>query len=70
MGYYDCEELKKAYIANRTAENLANLAEWFDRYGDEYWNGEKWDAEDFYIRPIMKYDENLDIWETIGYEEV
>lgn len=68
VGKYDYNELRDTFLKNETEENLLNLAEWFERFGDEYWNGEKWSSDNLDIYPILKHDEAFDTWETIGYE--
>lgn len=44
---YAYEELLQAALAPAaTAADLSRLAEWFDRYGSRYWNGECYSLED------------------------
>ena len=37
--YYNYNDLKNAYEANPTQENLNALGEWFEANGQTYWNG-------------------------------
>ena len=43
------------------------MGEWFDHYGNDYWNGEYYDADDLRIYPVYKEVEE-DEYELIGYE--
>lgn len=64
--YYDYNELKtRAINGDKNAVN--ELGEWFRNYGDMYWNGEYYDADDgFRLYPIYeKADE--DEFELRGY---
>lgn len=54
---YDYQELINAYKANRTEENLKALAEWFEAYGTEYWNGEFYNVEELDSRLYPIYEE-------------
>lgn len=46
MTMYDFEELKnKALSPDATKEDRMNLLDWFQAYGDRYWNGEYFDIE-------------------------
>ena len=46
MTRYDYEELKeKALTFGATQEEINNLGEWFERFGDRYWNGEYFDID-------------------------
>lgn len=67
MSYYDYSDLKKAYDANPSQENLNALGEWFWQHGSDYWNGEYYDADNIRIYPIYKEiaDDQFDI---VGYE--
>ena len=68
-GYYDYKELRAAATApSATAEDLRELGRWFEQHGMDYWNGECWDADGLRLYPIVKWDEELDQGETIGYE--
>lgn len=68
-GRYDYEELKDTYLSIPTSENLEKLANWYENYGGDSWNGEYFDDE--YIGRIFRLysepneDEEFDI---IGYE--
>ena len=44
------------------------MGEWFEQYGDEYWNGEYYNADDgIRVYPIVK-EVDEDEYETVGYE--
>ena len=42
---YEYNALLVAVEENETPEALEALGEWFQRYGDMYWNGECWDID-------------------------
>lgn len=67
MNYYSYKNLKTAYDTNPSQENVNALGEWFQQYGDSYWNGEYYDADNTRIYPIYKEisDDQFDI---VGYE--
>lgn len=63
MTRYDYNELKNAVKRNPTQENIEKLVSWFENYGNEYWNGECYDADELgCIYPIYAEPE------IIGYE--
>lgn len=65
---YKYEELRaKAIATNATDEDIANLVEWFELYGMEYWNGECFDADGYQLYPVQE-EVAEDEWETIGWE--
>lgn len=69
MTRYDYEELKeKALTFGATQEEINNLGEWFERFGDRYWNGEYFDIDNEHrlYRIMKEVDEGE--WETVGYE--
>lgn len=71
ISYYAYEELRAAAFADgATPEDIDALGEWFDRYGQTYWNGDSYDADEGYrITPI--YDEDpIRPWQCVcvGYE--
>lgn len=75
MSIYDYKELKeRALSPSATQEDINALGEWFERYGDRYWNGEVYDIENgISIRPIsapyeIDDDGEAISWETVGYE--
>ena len=39
---YSYKELLTAVDKNPSKENINNLVEWFNRYGNDYWTGECW----------------------------
>lgn len=56
---YEYEELRaKAIAADATPEDIENLGNWFERYGDQYWNGEYFDADGYRLYPVYEYDED------------
>lgn len=70
ISYYDYKDLLSAVDENETPESLAALGEWFQRYGDMYWNGECLDIDgNRGLHPIYKLvDEECEEWELTGYE--
>ena len=71
--YYCYQELLAAALENETPENLEALGNWFENYGERYWNGEHWEAsapnepsETRYLYPIMVENEDGD-FEVTGY---
>ena len=67
INYYSYEELKAAVIADASGANVNALGEWFSNYGNDYWNGEYFDADDFRIYPVYNEIEK-DEFELVGYE--
>ena len=46
IGRYEFEDLaSKALSDSATHEDIENLAEWFENYGQDYWNGEKYSID-------------------------
>ena len=70
MNCYEYKDLLAAVNENETPESLAALGEWFQLYGNMYWNGERWDIDgNRGLYPIYKLvDEECEDWEIIGYE--
>ena len=69
MTSYDYEELKnKALSADAKQEDVNALGEWFECFGDKYWNGEYFSVENG-IR-LYRVEKEVDEgeWETTGYE--
>lgn len=66
------KELEQAALsADATQDDIDRLGEWFELYGETYWNGEFYDVDgDHKIRPIDVEDEDGDFhrtgWELIG----
>lgn len=70
INYYSYEELANNLKKEETKENILNLIEWLKKYGDDSWNGEKWDISDIYGKP-SGYASLKPIYEEIdGYFEV
>lgn len=67
INYYAYEDLKAAVIADSSEENVNALGEWFSNYGNDYWNGEYYDADDFRLCPVYT-EVNEDEFELTGYE--
>ena len=64
------EYLNKAK-SNPTKENLLNLANWFNLFGVEYWNGESFIIDNNHsLKPIYDItpDEKYDYLPIIGWE--
>ena len=69
MNYCSYEELKVAATApDATQQDIDNLGEWFSRYGESYWNGEYYDADEIRVYPVIEWDEEAEQGETVGYE--
>ena len=69
MGYYDYRELRAAALSSdATQADIDALGEWFHQYGQRYWNGEYFDANDG-LRVYPVYQEmEPDEYELTGYE--
>ena len=64
---YGYEEYLKNALTNPTQKNINTLAEWFEAYGSQYWNGEQYIIDkDTYLKPA--YD--ADPYEWILYSVV
>ncbi len=66
---YDYNELKNnALNPNATQDDINALGEWFEQYGDEFWNGEYFeiDSEHRLYPQYREIDE--DEFEICGYE--
>lgn len=64
---YNYKELFDAATAFDASQEAVNaLGEWFDTFGQRYWNGEYFDADG---RPLYRLYKKVDEdeWETIGY---
>lgn len=72
MNRYDYEELKeKVLSAEATQEDINNLGEWFEQYGDRYWNGEYYSVDNNRLYPMYRRiddDELEEQYEIVGYE--
>ena len=69
MGYYDYRELRAAALAsNATQADIDALGEWVHQYGQRYWNGEYFDANNgLRVYPVYRETEP-DEYELTGYE--
>lgn len=66
---YSYQELRAALDAQNVKQiDIDTLGEWFDRYGDRFWNGECYDADGIEIIPVYEWDDELDQGEIIRYE--
>lgn len=72
MNRYDYEELKeKVLSAEATQEDINNLGEWFEQYGDRYWNGEYYSVDNNRLYPMYRRiddDELEEQYEIVRYE--
>ena len=51
---YRYNDYMNAVKENPTEKNLAKLGEWFEEYGQRFWNGETYDLEDgSRLRPVQ-----------------
>lgn len=65
---YNYAEIRAAAIAaNATQADIDRLGEWFEAYGQSYWNGEYYEADGVSLYPVYKETEP-DEFELIGYE--
>lgn len=67
---YSYSELRTAATSDDAQQiDIDTLGAWFDAYGQSYWNGEYYDADDgLRLFPIIKWDDDLDQGETVGFE--
>ena len=66
---YAYEDLLQAALAPAaTAADLSRLAEWFERYGSRYWNGECYALEDGKTLWPIDRETAPDEWERVGWE--
>ncbi len=71
MSKYDYEMLRAAATApGATQEDINKLGEWFEQYGDMYWNGESFDADDELqvVRIYKPVEGSPGEFEIVGYE--
>ena len=70
INYYSYKELRAAATApGATQADINALGEWFNRYGDRYWNGEYYDAEnDLKLYPVIEWDAEIEQGTVTGYE--
>lgn len=67
MNRYSYSELLEAVKANATPDNVDALGEWFEQYGDQFWNGEYYDADGLRLFPVYA-EVSEDQFEITGYE--
>lgn len=68
---YNYEELKeKAMAVNATKEDRMALLNWFENYGNMYWNGECYNIENGYgLYPVCElYDEENNLFDVVDAE--
>lgn len=69
MTTYDYEELKnKALSTDATQDDINALGEWFEQYGDRYWNGEYFSVENGIRLYRIEKEVDEDEFEITGYE--
>lgn len=63
------KELEQAALsADATQEDINRLGEWFERFGETYWNGEFYNIDGVHqLRPVDVEDEYGD-FHLIGWE--
>ena len=67
-GRYEYQELVDKALATGAKEDIEALAEWFEQYGDIYWNGECFEI-DRNTSLVPVYEEIApDEWERVGWE--
>lgn len=65
---YKYNEIVAAAKANPTEENMKRLGEWFEAYGNCYWNGEEYTVDsNTTLRPVYT-EVSEDEYEITGYE--
>lgn len=73
MGRYDFKELRENALNTRSQDDIDALGEWFDHYGKMCWNGEVYDADGFYIKPVytpIAFEDSGEPcdWDVVGYD--
>lgn len=67
VGRYEYDELREKAL-NGNQEDINKLGEWFENYGECYWNGEFFDADNG-IKIIPDYTEDSEgNLEVAGYK--
>ena len=68
MNYYNYQEIRAAATAPNAAQaDIDALGEWFQANGQQYWNGEYFDADGLRVYPVYRETEP-DEYELTGYE--
>lgn len=67
MNRYSYSELLEAVKSNETPDNVYALGAWFEQYGDQFWNGEYYDADGLRLFPVY-VEVSEDQFEITGYE--
>lgn len=65
---YSFEDLKaKALAPNATEDDVDRLGDWFESFGQHFWNGECYDIDgDHGLFPV--YEQNGEDLDLVGYE--
>jgi hypothetical protein len=65
---YNYDNLRERAVKHdATQKDINALGEWFSRYGDAYWNGEYYDADNgVRLFPIFAYDEEDEVYYFTG----
>ena len=53
---------------NPTQENINRLGAWLEKYGNDFWNGEYFKADEFHVYPVIEWDNETEAGATVGYE--
>lgn len=68
---YNFKEIEERAFTEKTAEAVADLGEWYERYGRMFWNGEhytgKYNGYEYRLVPEYKEDEDGN-FEIVGWE--
>ena len=67
MNRYSYSELLEAVKAKATPDNVNALGAWFEQYGDQFWNGEYYDADGLRLFPVY-VEVSEDQFEITAYE--
>lgn len=71
MSRYDYKELVDSVLNDASTENVNNLAEWLERYGNRWWNGFCFDTSKdlngLNVYPVYK-EIDEDEYEVVGYQ--
>lgn len=68
VSYFDFDELAAKALETRDPADLAALGEWFERYGNEYWNGECYTIDSSHDLVPVYEEVELDDFQIVGYE--
>lgn len=68
VNYYSYKTLIAKCRKNASKANVNALGEWFDRYGQTYWNGEYYSCGLGNLYPIYEEDIENEQLKVVGYE--